>query len=119
MFCQYEGDDRGKCKHEKGIFIQKPDTQNHPKQDPSARRRIVNEFDKHKDKIIEYHLNDGKFMENGRPNDHIALGDGNFPFDILQKIVNSGFNGPVVFELTFADAKKSLQRINQHYPNLF
>lgn len=79
----------------------------------------VHEFlKKHVDKIIEYHLNDGKIMQNGRPNDHIALGDGNFPMDILGIIKKRGFNCPIVFELTFADAQKSLQRIKQHYPDL-
>lgn len=79
----------------------------------------VHEFlEKHVDKIIEYHLNDGKIMQNGRPNDHIALGDGSFPMDVLGIIKKRGFDGPMVFELTFASARKSLQRIKQHYPDL-
>ena len=79
----------------------------------------VHEFlTKHMDRIIEFHLNDGKFMEDGRPNDHIALGDGNFPMDIIGQIQRKRFQGPLVFELTFADAKRSLNRIYQQYPDL-
>ncbi len=79
----------------------------------------VHQFlEKHMDKIIEFHLNDGKFLANGRPNDHIAIGDGNFPIEIIEKIIKSGFKGPLVFELTFADAEKSLKRLKTHYPTL-
>ncbi len=74
----------------------------------------VHEFlDEHMDRIIEFHLNDAKFVK-GRPNDHIAIGDGNFPMDAIGKIKKHGFKGPLVFELTFADAEKSLKRIKQH-----
>jgi sugar phosphate isomerase/epimerase len=79
----------------------------------------VQEFlNKHMDRIIEFHLNDGKFMEDGRPNDHLALGDGSFPMDIIGQIKRKDFQGPLVFELTFTDAKKSLNRIYQKYPDL-
>jgi sugar phosphate isomerase/epimerase len=79
----------------------------------------VQEFlTKHLDRIIEFHLNDGKIMEDGRPNDHLALGDGSFPMDIIGQIQKKNFQGPLVFELTFADAKKSLNRIQQKYPDL-
>lgn len=82
-------------------------------------KETVHEFlNKHSDKIIEYHLNDGRFMEDGRPNDHIAVGDGSFPMDSIGEIEKTGFKGPAVFELSFADARKSLQRIKQHYPEL-
>ena len=80
-------------------------------------KETVQEFlDKHYDKIIEFHLNDGKIMEDGRPNDHIAVGDGSFPMDIMGRIKD--FKGPLVFELTFTDAETSLKRIKQNYPNL-
>ncbi|MDD1777926.1 MAG: sugar phosphate isomerase/epimerase [Candidatus Helarchaeota archaeon] len=79
----------------------------------------VHEFlNKHIDRIIEFHLNDGKFMEDGRPNDHLALGDGSFPMDIIGQIKKKRFQGPLVFELTFADAKRSLNLIYQQYPDL-
>ncbi|MHA1381244.1 MAG: cobamide remodeling phosphodiesterase CbiR [Candidatus Helarchaeota archaeon] len=79
----------------------------------------VKEFlDKNIDKIIEFHLNDAKILD-GRPNDHIAIGDGNFPIDEIQTIIDSEFNGPLVFELTFRDAEKSLNIIKKNYPNLF
>ncbi|MFX1297542.1 MAG: cobamide remodeling phosphodiesterase CbiR [Promethearchaeota archaeon] len=79
----------------------------------------VQEFlEKHMDKIIEFHLNDGKIMANGRPNDHIAVGDGSFPMKVLEIIKERGFEGPAVFELTLAAAEKSLHRIRQHYPDL-
>ena len=63
-------------------------------------------------------MNDGKVMPNGRPNDHIAIGDGSFPMDLIGLIKKSGFKGPTIFELGFADAQKSLQRIKQQYPDI-
>jgi endonuclease IV len=79
----------------------------------------VDEFwERHKDRILELHLNDGKIMPDGRPNDHIAIGDGSFPMDVLERIIQSGFQGPTVFELPFAEAAKSLQRIRARYSQL-
>ena len=75
-------------------------------------------WERHKDRVIELHMNDGKFMADGRPNDHIAIGDGSFPMDLIGLIKKFNFKGPTVFELGFADGQKSLQRIKQQYPNL-
>ncbi|MHA1298515.1 MAG: cobamide remodeling phosphodiesterase CbiR [Candidatus Helarchaeota archaeon] len=84
----------------------------------SGNLSVVEFLERHSDKIIEFHLNDAKIIK-GRPNDHIAIGDGNFPITAIQTIINNGFKGPCVFELTFADAEKSLNLIKKHYPNLF
>ena len=84
----------------------------------SGTETVYELWETHKDKVIELHMNDGKVMANGRPNDHIAIGDGSFPMDLIGLIKKSDFRGPTVFELGFADAQKSLQRIKQQYPDL-
>ncbi|MFX1451183.1 MAG: cobamide remodeling phosphodiesterase CbiR [Promethearchaeota archaeon] len=74
-------------------------------------------FEKHMDRIIEIHLNDGHIVD-GRPDDHIAIGDGSFPIDAIGLFRDKGFNGPLVFELTFKDALKSVKIIKDNYPDL-
>ena len=59
----------------------------------SGKDTVFEFLDKHYDKIIEFHLNDGKILENGRPNDHIAIGDGSFPMD-AGKYINQAFLFP-------------------------
>lgn len=75
-------------------------------------------LDKNMDKIIEFHLNDGHIVD-GKPIDHIAIGDGDFPIDAIDKIRENGFNGPLVFELTLERAEKSLKFIKENYSDLF
>ncbi|MHA1323437.1 MAG: cobamide remodeling phosphodiesterase CbiR [Candidatus Helarchaeota archaeon] len=84
----------------------------------SGKETVFELWELHKDKTIELHLNDGIIMANGIPNDHIAIGDGSFPLDLIDLIIQDGFQGPAVFELPFAAAQKSLQRIRAQYPSL-
>lgn len=52
--------------------------------------------------------------------DHVALGTGTkpFPVEILKIIDDYGFRGPILFELTFDQAKKSLEFIRKNTPQI-
>ena len=51
--------------------------------------------------------------------DHCALGEGkNFPNEFLKLIHNYDFKGPIVFELLWEEARKSLEYIKKHVPEI-
>ncbi len=74
------------------------------------------------DKIREIHLHDGYRIEkNGQISiaDHIALGDGNLPLkEFCNWIKETNFDGPVIFEQSFKNATKSLQKLKEVCPEL-
>jgi sugar phosphate isomerase/epimerase len=77
-------------------------------------------YNTHKDRIIEFHLQDGIYEERDGcvvHDDHIALGRGgmNIP-ELLTEVVKDDFKGPVIFELTAAEARESLEKIREIVP---
>jgi sugar phosphate isomerase/epimerase len=70
----------------------------------------------------EIHLHDGFNIPNDKGgyqiNDHIALGEGNLPVEFLKVLHEKDFQGPVVFELSFDQAKRSLEFIKKNVPEI-
>jgi sugar phosphate isomerase/epimerase len=76
-------------------------------------------YRKHRDKIIELHLHDGRPSEpeERRYIDHDALGTGVMPVrEFLLELVKDDFNGPIIFELTTEQVVKSLAHIKEVVP---
>ena len=70
----------------------------------------------HLDIISEIHLQD---FASGLGADHAALGAGKgFPPKFLDIVHEYGFKGPIVFELTFDQAKESLNFIKKNNPDI-
>jgi len=68
------------------------------------------------DLTSEIHLQD---FNEGEGDDHTALGTGkNFPIEFLKIIHEYDFKGPVVFELPFEMAYKSIQFIKERVPDI-
>ena len=63
----------------------------------------------------EIHLQDFKAGEGA---DHAPLRKGEFPSEFLKIINEYNFQGPIVFELTFQEAKQSLEYIKKHTPEI-
>ncbi|MHA1147529.1 MAG: TIM barrel protein [Promethearchaeota archaeon] len=63
----------------------------------------------------EIHLQDFKAGEGA---DHAPLGKGKFPAEFLKIIYEYDFKGPIVFELTFKEAKQSLEYIEKYAPEI-
>jgi len=74
------------------------------------------------DRIVEIHLHDGfhrKLNEHRIVKDHLPLGEGDLPIeDFFNYLHARDFKGPLVFELGFEDAKKSLKVIKERCPNI-
>jgi sugar phosphate isomerase/epimerase len=75
------------------------------------------------DRIAEIHLHDGGYysVEDNlfRRFDHQALGTGNLPIkEFLSELQARNYEGPIIFELTVAEAKESLNVIRQRLPDL-
>jgi sugar phosphate isomerase/epimerase len=74
---------------------------------------------KHRDKIIELHLHDGRPSELGEryPIDHKALGTGDMPVrEFLMELVKDEFKGPIIFELSSEEVVESLEYIKKVVP---
>ena len=74
---------------------------------------------KHRDKIIELHLHDGRESKQGEryPVDHNSLGTGDLPVrEFLMELVKDDFNGPIIFELTSEEVVESLKHIEEVVP---
>ena len=77
---------------------------------------LVEITEKNLDITSEIHLQD---FNAGGGADHAALGTGkNFPVKFLKIIHEYDFKGPIVFELTFQQAKESIQFIKNHVPEI-
>ncbi|MHA1437630.1 MAG: TIM barrel protein [Promethearchaeota archaeon] len=71
---------------------------------------------KYLDITSEIHLQD--YSDEGEA-DHAALGKGKkFPPEFLKIINDYNFKGPIVFELTFEQARESIQYIKDKYPEI-
>ncbi|MBS3793698.1 MAG: sugar phosphate isomerase/epimerase [Candidatus Thorarchaeota archaeon] len=81
---------------------------------------VVDFYREHRERIVEIHLNDGSYREcDGVAvhEDHLALGDGEMPVqEFVSEIYDDGFDGPLIFELTAQQAKRSLDLIEQLIP---
>jgi sugar phosphate isomerase/epimerase len=77
-------------------------------------------YNKHKDRIIEFHLQDGIYEERDGcvvHADHVALGRGGMNIrELLTEVVKDDFKGPVIFELTADEARESLEKIREVVP---
>jgi sugar phosphate isomerase/epimerase len=77
-------------------------------------------YNNHKDRIIEFHLQDGIYEEREGcvvHDDHIALGRGEMNIrELLTEVVKDDFKGPVIFELTAIEARESLEKIREVIP---
>lgn len=74
-------------------------------------------------RLAEIHLHDAPAWIHGAPlaygKDHQSLGKGDLELArLLDRLVESGFQGPLVFELTLDQALQSLQRIHAVRPAL-
>lgn len=77
---------------------------------------LVEVTEKNLDLVSEIHLQD---FASGLGADHAALGAGKgFPPKFMDVINEYGFDGPIVFELTFDQAMESLNFIKKNNPNI-
>ena len=77
---------------------------------------LVEITEKYLDITNEIHLQD---FNDGGGADHAALGAGkNFPVKFLKTLHEYDFKGPIVFELTFEEAKKSIEFIKSQVPEI-
>ena len=73
------------------------------------------------DRISEFHLHDGpsvfKTNEIGYKKDHQVIGKGDLDYTkFLCDLNDSGFSGPIIFELSLSEAQESLRIINESIP---
>ncbi|MFX0138962.1 MAG: cobamide remodeling phosphodiesterase CbiR, partial [Candidatus Hodarchaeota archaeon] len=70
----------------------------------------------------EFHLHDGFSLPNKSEGktigDHLTLGEGQLPIEFLRFIYEKDFQGPIVFELSFEQAKKSIEFIKKQIPEI-
>ncbi len=83
----------------------------------SGKVDLVETVKKYIDITSEIHLMD---YNDDHGWDHVALGTGTklFPVEVLKIINDYGFKGPIIFELTFEQAKKSLEFIRNNAPQI-
>ena len=86
----------------------------------SGDESCVEFYNTHKDRIIEFHLQDAIYIERDGclvQDDHIALGRGGMNIrELLTEVVKDDFRGPVIFELTAVEARESLDKIREIVP---
>ncbi len=77
-------------------------------------------YHKHKDRIIELHLHDASTTRTNVGSgyvDHRPLGTQQLPVrDLLMELINDGFSGPIIFELTASETRQSLEHIKKVVP---
>ena len=83
---------------------------------------VMEFLNEHWDRIVEIHLHDGFHRKkNGIVvrRDHLPLGSGDLPVSEFMEHLDKGeFKGPIVFELPFNEAKRSLKTIRRKYPRV-
>jgi sugar phosphate isomerase/epimerase len=84
---------------------------------------VIEFYREHKDRITEIHLQDGNYHEHEGTivrEDHIPLGHGIMGKTVLRefllKLISDKFDGPIIFELTKDEARKSLNYIQEAVP---
>ena len=83
---------------------------------------VMEFLDRYYERISEIHLHDGACIQvEGdlyRHIDHRALGQGQLPVkELLTKLLELDFSGPIIFELTFREAQESLNLIRRLLPD--
>ncbi len=83
----------------------------------SGKIDLVETVKKYLDITSEIHLMD---YNDDHGWDHVALGTGTkpFPVEVLKIINDYGFKGPIIFELMFEQARKSLEFIRNNAPQI-
>ncbi|MFX0209113.1 MAG: cobamide remodeling phosphodiesterase CbiR [Candidatus Hodarchaeota archaeon] len=77
---------------------------------------VIEFYESYQDRIVELHLHDA--YRNSRK-DHLSLGKCDLPVrELLIKLVDSNFSGPVVFELTLNEVKESMVFIKINVPEV-
>ncbi len=86
----------------------------------SGDESIIDFYRKHRDRIVEVHLNDGIDTRTpGKYEDHLAIGKGELPVrDFLLELKKDGFKGPLIFELTTEEVIESLDEIRKVVPEV-
>lgn len=88
----------------------------------SGKQSVIGFLKAHWDRIVELHLHDGFHRRtdgNIVRRDHLPIGDGNLPIsELMDYLDEKGFKGPIVFELTFDEAKRSLETIRERCPRV-
>ncbi|MFW9908129.1 MAG: cobamide remodeling phosphodiesterase CbiR [Candidatus Thorarchaeota archaeon] len=85
----------------------------------SGNETVLEFYRKHRDKIVELHLHDGRLSKPGERGyfDHKPLGIGDMPIrEFLMKLVKDKFNGPLIFELGESGVIASLKKIKEVVP---
>lgn len=86
----------------------------------SGELSIIDFIDKYYDRIVEIHLHDGYHrVEHGVTirRDHLPLGEGDLPLgEFMNRLQAREFRGPIVFELSLRDSKKSLDVLKNLCP---
>lgn len=85
----------------------------------SGDETVIEFYKKHKDKISELHLHDGKSQARDIKGfiDHKALGTGDMPVqEFLLELLKNDFNGPLIFELSSIEVIDSLKYIRDVVP---
>jgi sugar phosphate isomerase/epimerase len=89
----------------------------------SGTESILDFYHTHKDRISEIHLQDGTITRYDGAiarEDHISLGRGNMGTSVLRELllelIKDKFDGPIIFELTKAEANESLELIRKVVP---
>jgi len=81
----------------------------------SGKISVLDFIDKYYERIIELHLHDGAYPRK----DHKPLGTLELPTkELLTKLNNKEFKGPLVFELGLQEAIQSMQFIKEHCPEV-
>jgi len=79
----------------------------------SGQISIMKFIDKYYDRIIELHLHDGKFPRI----DHKPLGEYDLPVrELLLKLLEKNFAGPLIYELNLQEAIQSMNYIKNNIP---
>ncbi|MHA1906048.1 MAG: cobamide remodeling phosphodiesterase CbiR [Candidatus Thorarchaeota archaeon] len=85
----------------------------------SGNESMLEFWSKHRDKIIELHLHDGRPSKPDERGyiDHNILGTGDMPVrEFLMELLKDGFDGPIIFELSAGEIVESLKHIKEVIP---
>lgn len=91
----------------------------------SGKESVIEFYKNHSDRITEIHLQDGTYREYDGAiarDDHLPLGRGIMGDEVLGAfllaLVKDNFSGPIIFELTKAEARESLNHIKTIVPKV-
>ncbi|MHA1828562.1 MAG: cobamide remodeling phosphodiesterase CbiR [Candidatus Heimdallarchaeaceae archaeon] len=81
----------------------------------SGKMGVIDFIKTYFDRIIELHLHDGKYPRI----DHRTLGEYDLPVrELLLLLLKKKFAGPLVYELSFDEAQKSMEYIKRYFPEV-